>query len=140
MAYCIKDDITDRAPALDNIGARLLASAIGAAEAEINLKLSPLYSVPFEPVPAIITSVAADLAASFVLAASFSGGGEAAEPVQAKFLRERAEGLLKALAEGDFSLSTDEGEPVSSARSAGFWVANLDPISNKPYWEGNLPF
>lgn len=135
--YCSKDDVLKRIPAAVNLDEGLFTAAVNAAEAEINVKLGGRYKVPFNTVPVIINSIASDLAASFVTASSFSGGGEAAEPVQAKFLRDRAEALLIGLAEGSVSIAQSEGQAV---KNAGIWVSCFDRSEGLPFWADKGPY
>ena len=81
-------------------GDAILASAIAAADAEVDVRLAGRYSVPFQPVPEVIKQVAGDLAASRALLAVHSAA-EKTESVTARAWREQALALLDLLASGE---------------------------------------
>ena len=82
-------------------GDAILASAIAAADAEVDVRLASRYTVPFSPVPAVIQHVAGDLAAARALLASHSGAEED-ESATARAWREQALALLDLLASGEY--------------------------------------
>ncbi len=82
-------------------GDAILASAIAAADAEVDVRLASRYTVPFDPVPVVVQQVAGDLAAARALLASHSAAEED-ESVTARAWREQALALLDLLASGEY--------------------------------------
>jgi phage gp36-like protein len=104
MAYCTADNVRLRLPVLGNDVDRdaVIAEAISAAQAEVDGSLAGRYTVPFDPVPDIITHITADLAAAWTLDTEFSGGGEQKETRLSDTLRKRAQKRLLQIAEGNW--------------------------------------
>lgn len=101
--YCTIAAVRARLPALTETVASdgLVEEGIADAAAEVDLALGTRYPVPFsEPVPSIIASIAADLAAAWCLDTTFSGGGENDPISLSQALRARAQEKLEAIATG----------------------------------------
>jgi phage gp36-like protein len=82
-------------------GDAILASAIAAADAEVDVRLAARYRVPFDPVPEIIKQVAGDLAAARALMAATAAVNDE-ESGLARAWREQALALLDLLAAGEY--------------------------------------
>lgn len=103
--YCTVASVRARLPALTEavIGDATVEEGIADAAAEIDGALGSRYTVPFsEPVPGLIASVAADLAAAWCLDTTFSGGGENDPTLLSQALRTRAQEKLEAVATGTY--------------------------------------
>lgn len=131
QAYCTRDDIRARLPALKVEGGnpRLdnqVDVGIREAQTEIDAVLGSLHKVPFsQPIPALVRSIAGYLAAAFVLDGGFSAG---AEPTKlADRYRELAHQRLTAIVEGELQLfpsddpaaDQDEDQPGFYAHHTG---------------------
>ena len=104
MSYNSVQDIrTTRIPKFPSgtQGDAILASAIAAADAEVDVRLGARYTVPFDPVPEVIRQVAGDLAAARALLAVHSAA-EDQESATARAWREQALALLDLLASGEY--------------------------------------
>lgn len=82
-------------------GDAILASAIAAADAEVDVRLAVRYRVPFDPVPEVIKQVAGDLAAARALMAATAAVNDE-ESGLARAWREQALALLDLLAAGEY--------------------------------------
>ena len=82
-------------------GDAILASAIAAADAEVDVRLAARYRVPFDPVPEVIKQVAGDLAAARALMAATAAVNDE-ESGLARAWREQALALLDLLAAGEY--------------------------------------
>ena len=104
MSYNTPQDIrTSRIPRFPAgaQGDAILTSAIAGADAEVNVRLAPRYTVPFDPVPEVIRQIAGDLAAARALLAVHSTAEEE-ESATARAWREQALALLDLLASGEY--------------------------------------
>ncbi len=123
MAYCTEADVRLRLPGLgtDEATSAIVAAGIAAAGNEINSVLCSRFAVPFAPpVPGIIADISADLAAAWVCASSFSGGGENKQTNLSEFLRKRAQELLADISSGELQIVGEDG-PIDTAVSPGLW-------------------
>lgn len=85
MAYCSWADIQTRLPTLPDADSvevtesleSQVSAAIQEGDTEVDGALASLFSVPFSPVPPVITSAASYLAAAFMLDSGWSHGADA---------------------------------------------------------------
>ena len=100
-----------------------IADIITQAQDEIDGRLAHLYSVPFDPVPSLISAIARYLALSYLLNPGFVGEVPAESKVVDTNYR-RADDLLKRLESGEVTLdvsstSATPATPQSSSSSRG---------------------
>lgn len=139
MAYCTQAQIEARIPELANAYAEspekfgdIVAAAIVWAQTQVDFHLSMVYSVPFESVPDAIAQIAADLAASFVLDSSFSGGGEAQASAMSSNLRQRGQVCLDLLRERKVTIPSSQIVDAIKGMSVGYCsgTPNKNQIEN----------
>lgn len=109
MAYADRDKIASRSTDFlteTNVPDERLSNAQSFADSEIDSRLAARYGamVPFDPVPAKIEEIAADLAAYFAIIDLFQNGVGTAPVDYANLLFERAQQALDRLADGHASL------------------------------------
>lgn len=136
MAYCTQAQIEARIPELANAYAEspdkfgdIVAAAIVWAQTQVDFHLSMVYSVPFLTVPDAIAEIAADLAASFVLDSSFSGGGEAQASAMSLNLRQRGQVCLDMLRERKVTIPSAQVVDAMKGMSVGFCSGTPRPIT-----------
>lgn len=120
MAYCTVDDLKNAIPenvlvqltddeGIEETGDSATASAIAAADAEIDSYCGARYAVPFTAVPAVIISCSVDMAIYHLYSRRME---EIPETRAARY--KNAVRLLTAIAKGDISLGT-AATPTPSA-------------------------
>lgn len=102
MAYCTSAHVRLRLPEFPSDVAHeaIVAEAISAAQAEVDMALGARYTVPFTTVPDVVRHITADLAAAWALDTTYSGGGEENETRLSAYLRSRAMDQVRQMVEG----------------------------------------
>lgn len=118
MAYCTAGAVSARLPAVglakDQVAMdTLISEGISWADAQIDSRLGSKYTVPFVTVPALVRHISADLAASFVIDSSLSGGGEDDTKPLSVRLAQRAEQALRNIERGSDIVSATEPIPTA---------------------------
>lgn len=145
MGYATATKIRQRLQALPaaEVDAALDATITGAmadADGLVDAYISTRFPVPITTPPAMLVSIASDIAAAYVVRDSFSGGGESAAPGLYKTLYEDAIALLEKIANGDIGLplpSTDPEIP-SGANFGGHSGTNTPIIENSRILRNNM--
>lgn len=115
MAYSTAANVRARlhglpAAAADTLVDAAISDGIEYADGQIDGRLRKAgFTVPLSPVPVLVKHVSADLAAAFVLDASFSAGGEDKETALSTTIRARALALLEQIAEGEIDIGVTSG-------------------------------
>ncbi|MDV7992062.1 phage protein Gp36 family protein [Rhodococcus sp. IEGM 1374] len=86
-----------------------------AAEAEINLALGSLYTVPFVPVPDIVNTLTVKLAAAMLIQNQYPGS------VRSTNLLRDARLAIKVIQDGDQTIVGEDGTPVNPDGGVRFW-------------------
>ncbi len=119
MAYCLDSDVLARAPAVAAApqATAQVEAAIVAAQARIDGRLQSKFSVPFgDPVPAMVKTVAIDLAAARAIMSTFSGSEHSEIIAFAKNLQDNAMKDLDDIVSGALKLSDVTTTEVISSR------------------------
>lgn len=137
MGYATATKVRQRLQALpaaevDAVFDQIIAGALEDADGLVDAYISTRFPVPITTPPAMLVSIASDIAAAYVVRDSFSGGGESESPGLYKTLYEPAIALLEKIANGDIGLplpSTDPEIP-SGANFGGHSGTNTPIIEN----------
>ena len=114
VSYATVSNVYQNVPAVgsvSNLTSAAVAFQLGKAEAMINGKIAPLYSLPFTTVPPLIEAIATDMATYGVLLRIFTTKqlGESPWPDRYKY----AAKLLDEIADGKLTLTDSAGALVT---------------------------
>lgn len=146
MAYATAPKVRQRLQALpaadsDATVDATIAGALEDADGLVDAYLSTRYPVPITTPPAMLVSIASDIAAAYVVRDSFSGGGETESPGLYKTLYEPALELLEKLANGDIGLPLPSTDPeIPSGANFGAHSGDGSPpiIENSRVLRNNM--
>lgn len=141
MAYSDATAVKARAKCLDAAGSGELAAGIAWADSVIDARLSGRYQsqIPFSPVPPIVASISADLAAYYTIFEMNMAGGEDLPVAAALELKTRAYELLADLQDGKMVLPAAPGAEVSSLPAASILSNNTAPGVLRSFDLVNVP-
>lgn len=134
MAYATATKVRQRLQALlaEGVDTELdlaIAGACEDADGVVDGYISTRYTVPISTPPAMLVSIASDIAAAYVVRDSFSGGGEAKSPGLFETLYQKALDLLKLIANGDIGLPLPSTDPeLPSAANFGSHSGSRVPV------------
>lgn len=109
MGYATATKVRQRLQALpaadiDTLTDATIAGALEDADGIVDAYIATRYPTPIATPPAMLITIASDIAAAYVVRDSFSGGGESESPGLYKTLYEPAIALLEKIAKGDIGL------------------------------------
>lgn len=134
MGYATATKVRQRLQALpaadiDALTDATIAGALADADGIVDAYISTRYPVPIATPPAMLITIASDIAAAYVVRDSFSGGGESESPGLYKTLYEPALALLEKIAKGDIGLPLPaEVEELPPAANFGSHSSANTPI------------
>jgi len=143
MSYCTVDQVQARNHAiLDSLSDAVVNEAIEQAQDMVDGMLRSGYPVPLPTVPASITKITADIAASYLLSDHVGNSATNEEPLQAKELYDRALERLKMIQDGTEKLDvelpagTEETSVMKQARCTTYGNRRCGSLE---YWDPSNP-